>query len=253
MSDVSKTGRDEIVIKGVPASPGIVVGTAYVHTRKTPVINHDHIDEEMVPVHLKLFKNAKNTLQQRWQTLLQNESSKVSKAILSAQIEIISDPELSGQVQSLITDHKQSARQAIDNAFTQYINLLAESGSDMMQNRMVDLTDIRDRLIEAAGDETRGPKPMQGEIFIAKDVSPREVIQLSHQNVRGLVMEQGGHTSHAAIIARSMGLPAVVGAKGIVGAVEPNSAVYINGDEGTVTIHPGAEKTGSGPKLECRK
>lgn len=249
----SPFNADEIVIQGVPAASGIAVGKAYVHKKVMPIIDAKRIDEEMVPVQLKLFQNAQKNLSNHWELLLQKEASKVSKAILTAQIEIISDPELTNQVEDLIKTEYHTAQQAIHKAFNKYIDLLAETGSNVMRDRMIDLTDIRDRLIETATGEENVLQTKQGDILIAREISPREVIQLSHQNVKGFVMEQGGHTSHAAIMARSMGIPAVVGAKGVIDKVKGNTSVYINGENGRVAINPADEKWEEAQKWEAER
>ena len=241
MDDLQDTQADELIIKGVPASPGIVLGNVYIHEKVRPVIESDHIEEHLIPDQIDLFDHAKQRLKKRWELLMEEEPNEESKSILEAQIAIITDPELSNQVEVYIKKERHSAQQAVNKAFTNYINILSESDSENMKNRMIDISDIRDRLIEFAGDRKPTENRKEGDILVSEEISPREVIQLSHQKVKGFVMEKGGHTSHAAIIARSMGIPAVVGAKGIVRQLGDEQLVCLNGESGLVTVNPSDE------------
>lgn len=241
MSNSSPSLSSEMIIQGVPASPGLVVGKAFRYHHQVPVVESVRVDEDMIPVQLEIFKNARQTLQERWRQLLEKEDNEESKAILSAQLQIIADPELSAQIELYIEDERYGAQQAIDKAFRNYIQLLSDSGNDRLRDRMIDLTDIRDRLVEAAGASHLPMETSEGDVLVAREVSPREVIQLSHRNVRGIIMEKGGHTSHAAIIARSMAIPAVVGAKGATRHLGEETTVCVNGESGLVIFNPSNE------------
>lgn len=242
MSNSTESHSDEVIIQGVPASPGMAVGTVARHRRRVPDVDASHIEPDMIPRQLEVFRAARRALQQHWKGLMAQAESEDSRAILAAQVEIVDDPELTARIESYIEDEQQGAQQAIDKAFNTYIRLLSESDNDRMKDRLIDLTDIRDRLLEEAGTgPSAGPDGADGDIVVAEELSPREVIQLSHRDIRGIVMEKGGHTSHAAIIARSVAIPAVVGAKGAAGRLSDGDTVCINGESGLVIINPSEE------------
>lgn len=238
MSEQENATSQEILIQGVPASPGMAMGKAFVYHRTTPEIKSGRIEEEQIAAHISLFHTARQVLEKQWQNLRQKENNKQSKAILAAQIAIINDPDLSSQIKKLIENDRYGAQRAIDQAFNIYIEKISQADNEMMADRMIDLSDIRDRLLEAAGSKKTTSFSKAGDILIAEEISPREVIQLSHQNIKGFVMEQGGNTSHAAIIARSVGIPAVVGAKGSIKQINDETIVCLDGERGLVSINP---------------
>jgi phosphotransferase system enzyme I (PtsI) len=229
---------EEIIINGVPASPGTVMGKAYLQNNAAPAVESERIEEVHISDHLNQFENACESLRGEWTKLHEQVQNDETKTIIAAQMEIIADPELAAQVKAYIKNDRFGARRSIKLAFAGYMELLAESGSKRMEGRMVDLADIRDRLMEAADPQKKEDASETGDILVAREITPREVIQLSHQQVKGFVMEQGGHTSHAAIIARSMGIPAVVGAKGTTRHINETTMVCLNGEQGLVIINP---------------
>ena len=238
MSTSRASQKDEILIQGVPASPGVAMGQAFVYTKKSPEVETDRIGEHLVSDEITAFHSARAKLQSEWKKLLEKEEDSQSKAIISAQIEIIGDPDLASLIEGFIQDKQHRAQHAIMKAFKQYIDRLADTGNAVLADRLIDLSDIRDQLVEAMGSEQPAMALKNGDILVAAEISPREVIQLSHQDIQGFVMEQGGNTSHAAIIARSVGIPAVVGAKGIMKKIEDDATICLDGQLGLVSIHP---------------
>ncbi|HYW35655.1 MAG TPA: phosphoenolpyruvate--protein phosphotransferase [Balneolaceae bacterium] len=244
MRDSQPTSLEEITIQGVPASPGRVAGKAIVQINEGPDINTSHISDEETAEQIKRFRKASRTLRRRWTRLKKEEKLQASKDILAVQIAVISDPELLKEVQEFIKEDHYSVQGAVKEAFSKYINLLSTAASERMQSRMVDLADIRDSLIKAIEGQKEPSQKNGGDIVVAEELSPREVVELSRSDIKGLVTEKGGDTSHAAIIARSMGIPMVVGVQGITGYIDTdgNTRIFIDGASGLVTINP-AEKT----------
>lgn len=232
---------NEVLVQGVAASPGIVMGNACIHQAKRPVIPTGRIDKEMVSEELTLFREACEKLRQRWRSIKEREADKKSSTILATQIDILSDPELIAQIELYIKQDYYRAQQAINKTFERYIKRFSNSGSEVMDERAIDLADMRDRLIEATVTDISTLVANEGDILVAEEFSPREIIQLSHQKVKGFVMERGGNTSHAAIIARSIGIPAVVGAKGILENLADEDMIYLDGEKGTVSVNPSEE------------
>lgn len=230
--------KDEILIQGVPASPGVAMGQVFVYRKKSPEIETERIEKHLISDEITVFHSAREKLKTEWKQLLKKEDDSESQAIISAQIEIIGDPDLASLVEEFIQDKQHRAQHAIIKAFKRYIDRLADSGNSVMADRMIDLSDIRDQLVEAAGINQPVLLSKNGDIVVSEEISPREVIQLSHQNIKGFIMEQGGNTSHAAIIARSVGIPAVVGAKGIMDKIEDEATVCLDGQLGLVSINP---------------
>ncbi len=233
-SDVPK----EILIEGIPASPGAVVGFAYIHSKEKAPSKPAKIEKTQVSSHLESFDSAREKLITQWEALQNIQSDESLRNVLSAQIEIIRDPELAKRIKGLIKNEHFGVQKAVKKAFEEYIDIFTKSGSTVLGERVIDVTDIRDQLLEAVGGNKPTKIEKKGDIVVAQELSPREVIALSHQNIKGIIMERGGSTSHAAIIARSVGIPAVTGARKATELISDNVKVCLNGQSGIVYINP---------------
>ncbi|MFC4531631.1 phosphoenolpyruvate--protein phosphotransferase [Sphaerisporangium dianthi] len=162
--------------------------------------------------------------------------------VLAAQAMIARDPTLSSEVADLV-NAGTSAERAVYEAFMRYNDILAQIGG-YLGERVADLEDIRDRVIaELAGLPARG-LPEKGDkpyVLVARDLAPADTALLSRDIVAAFVTEQGGPTSHTAILARAMGVPAVVACAGATSIVNGTS-VLVDGATGTVGLVPSQEE-----------
>ncbi|MEV7965193.1 phosphoenolpyruvate--protein phosphotransferase [Sphaerisporangium sp. NPDC088356] len=165
-----------------------------------------------------------------------------ARDVLEAQALIARDPTLSAEVAELI-DAGTAAERAVYEAFGRYHDMLAEIGGYLGQ-RVADLDDIRDRVIaELTGIPMPG-LPEKGErpyVLVARDLAPADTVLLSKEVVAAFVTEQGGPTSHTAILARSMGVPAVVACSGATSIVN-GTFVLVDGTTGMVGLVPSDEE-----------
>lgn len=238
---IEEPRQKELLIQGIAASPGSVLGLAYLHSPENGDSLPQKANHGNTATHLASFSQAKQELIEEWKQLIAQQNDDTSKAILEAQAQIIRDPELGNRIKSLIKKEQLGVQQAIQQTFEEYITIFAKSGSPVVSERIIDFTDIRDRLMEATGHYDAPTIDKKGEIAVAQELSPREVITLSNIGVKGIITERGGHTSHAAIIARSMGIPAVMGATNITRLITDQPMVGLNGNRGTVYINPTEE------------
>lgn len=238
MNKTKNNNSKEIFIEGIPASPGSVIGSAYIHSHDNTVPSSEGIDESEVSDHLEDFDRGHQKLIEKWKKLSKNQNNQTTRDILAAQIEIIRDPELIKRVKTLIKENQRSVQQAITEAFDEYIDLFSKSGSPVVTDRLIDLTDIRDRLIETAEHRTAPEIKTKGDIAVAQELSPREIIELSNRGIKGVIMERGGRTSHAAIIARSVGIPAVTGASNATNVIADQTRICLNGEHGFIYVNP---------------
>lgn len=237
-TDVEQSASSEFVLKGVPASNGIAMGKGYIYRRPKPVINTDKINAGSVTKHLELFDEAKRVIETELVRLKRKEVDDISLQVIDAQIEMVNDPELEEQVKRLIQKQKHSVDYAVKKVFDSYLEMLKKSKNKITQERIIDLEDVRDRLIQVATNYSIELDIEPGSIVVAEDISPREVIQFSDYNISALVTDHGGQTSHASILARSMGIPSVVGTKRTCQLVESSSQIIVDGNEGMVIIDP---------------
>jgi phosphotransferase system enzyme I (PtsI) len=164
-----------------------------------------------------------------------------AQAVLEAQAQMARDPELLADVERRITVGA-TAERAVFDAFAQYRALLAGAGA-YLAGRVADLDDVRNRIVaRLMGVPTPGvPDSDQPYVLFARDLAPADTALLDPALVLGFVTEEGGPTSHSAILARSLGVPAVVALPGALQVAE-GSVVAVDGSTGDVLVEPGARE-----------
>ncbi|MGW5863549.1 phosphoenolpyruvate--protein phosphotransferase [Streptomyces sp. NPDC055239] len=164
-----------------------------------------------------------------------------AQAVLEAQAMIAQDPELIADVDRRITVGS-SAERAIYDAFSHYRELLAGAG-EYMAGRVADLDDVRNRIVaRLLGVPMPGvPDSDEPYVLIARDLAPADTALLDPALVLGFVTEEGGPTSHSAILARALGVPAIVALPG-AGELAEGTVVAVDGSTGEIFVEPSAEK-----------
>lgn len=236
----NELATEEILLSGAPAAPGIAIGKANLYRRSRPTISGHEITNEEIDHQLRQFDRALTEAEQKLRELLNTQESEEAADLLQAQIEIINDPDLRKRVEIEISKHNQPADAAIDKVFGVYLDLMEGHQKDALQERFIDIADVRDRLIEIVNNEGKQEEVEQNTILVARNLSPREVIEFSEQNIRGIVMDHGGTTSHAAILAHSMQIPTVVGVENASSSISSNELIILNGNQGEVVVNPTA-------------
>lgn len=228
----------ELELKGAPASSGSVIGKAIIYKKKEFDIQSSTITKEEVLDHINEFKKARIQMESELQALQEDSNSDEATDIIGAQIEMVNDPELADNIEKLIKEDLYSAEFAIKHAFDDYIRLINNSDNPQIRERSIDISDIRDRLLEYVNKENASPGIETGCIVVTNDLSPREVISLTKYHISGIIMDRGGVTSHAAIIARSLGIPAIVGTKNATDSINGEQKVAMDGDSGKIYVNP---------------
>ncbi len=228
----------ELELEGAPASSGSAIGKAFVYKKKEFDIQSSTIKKEEVLDHINEFKKARIEVETELQEMREDSVSGEASDIIDTQIEMVNDPVLAGEIEKLIKEDLYSVEFAVQRAFEDYIRLMNNSDNHQARERSIDISDIRDRLLEYINKESEGPGIENGCIVVSQDLSPREVISLTNYQISGIIMDRGGVTSHAAIIARSLGIPAVVGAKTATESIDSDLRVAMDGDSGKIFVNP---------------
>lgn len=237
-------GQEQHVIHGIAASPGIAIAKGIVYRKDKPVISSETIDSEKVPEHVRRFENAKEIIEKELNRMRNKEIDSTTLEIIEAQIEMVNDPEVHKQVVNRIKKNNHAVDFAIQQVFEAYLDMMEQSSNEATRERMVDVEDIRDRLIQVANNYSVDYKIEPGSIIVAEDLSPREVIKFADLDIKGIVMERGGKLSHASIIAHSMGIPCIVGGKRASKLIESGNRLIIDGRDGLVIIEPDKQTSG---------
>jgi phosphotransferase system enzyme I (PtsI) len=241
--------------KGIGVSPGVAVGTAYcIHEI---YVNPDtkRLEESEVCSELERYDAARENTAADLHALYQKVASQVGAdeaAIFRTHESILHDPAFTAKIRAWIVDERLNAQGALNRLIEEYTALFASTKDDYIKER---LADVRDVVIRLSGHLTDVLQPqletLPGPlILVANELLPSQVVTLGDREVAGIVTETGGQTSHAAILARSRGVPAVSGVKGLVRLVKTGDSVVVDGREGHVLVNPDAETLSAYLKLQ---
>ena len=232
-------------IYGVGAAEGIGIGVAkVVREQSVEVIKKDIPDiETEVKNFMEILEITKAETEEMSQILKKNASVKEAE-ILFGHIMLMSDPMLVDEIVNRIKNDKVCAEYAIDEVCNQYAAVFASMDDELMQQRSTDMHDIKLRLIKKilGIESTDLSKLPYGSILVAKDLTPSMTAGLNPENVLGIVTEFGGKTSHSAILARALEIPAVVGISDLPDDIKDDTDILIDGENGEVIILPNEEE-----------
>lgn len=235
-------------LQGTSAAPGIAVG---------PVFHYKQTDLDLHAAKIQTDLNTAMS-QAREQLAQLNQQMKDKKlgaeaAIFEAHIELLEDPELSEAVQTRIANHENPA-EAWQAAIHERAALLAALKDEILSARAADLRDVGRRVLNLmfGVTETGLQLPATPVIILARDLSPSDTASFDPERVLGFCIVEGGPTSHIAILARALGLPAIVGAPESILALPENTPVILNGNDGTLTPNPAADVLARAAEVQKR-
>ena len=235
-----------IVIKGVAASPGIAIGKAHVLEAEEIVINRVDIPKQMVRQEVRRFKGA---LEATYRDL-DNAESKVLKMLgkeharlIDTHRLILRDPLITKDVPRRIQGERVNAEFALSEALEVVNQMFEQMKDEFFRERRHDLFDVGKRLLSHLMKQEKKAvtEIKQAAILVARNLLPSDTLNLKENNVLGFVTDLGGKTSHTAILAQSMEIPAVVGLSDASQRIKTGDQVIVDGEQGLVIIHPSPE------------
>ncbi|EJL47313.1 phosphoenolpyruvate-protein phosphotransferase [Brevibacillus agri] len=232
-------------IVGVKASAGVAIGKAFLLTAPDMQIKTVAVEDAASEIHRfeEALERAKADLQQI-ALRVEKEMGAEQADIFRAHLLVLEDPELVDTVKDKITQEMTNAESALHDVAQAFIGLFEQMDNDYMRERAADIRDVTKRVLAyLLGVNFFHPGSLTEEVIIvAEDLTPSDTAQLDRRYVKGFVTDIGGRTSHSAIMARSLEIPAVVGTQTITSAVQPSTLVILDGHEGVVIIDPSEEE-----------
>ncbi len=230
---------------GIGASNGISHAKAYILVDNMPTIERISIDD--VQSEITKYNNAVSLASEQIAKLKEGAMEKLGpeKAmVFDAHIGILMDPEMANQVKGKIESEKVNASFATKEVAEFFKNMFLSMDDEYMKERAADVADVTNRLIKIIeGVEIKDLTLINEEVVIlAHDLTPSETSQLNPEFVKGFITEIGGRTSHSAIMARSLEIPAVVGCGSVVFDVEEGTDLLMDGSTGEVLLNPSTEE-----------
>jgi phosphotransferase system enzyme I (PtsI) len=233
------------VLRGVGVSPGVAFGPALVIRLDFPDVPNRAVPPAQVEEEVRRLHDAVEavvaSLRELGQRVYERAGPEEAR-IFDAQIEMAKDEYFLRAVEQLIRNNALSAETAYEFKALEVRNLWSNSASARLRDRLADLHSIQmrmlQRLLGRKLDELWSVAPDEQVIVVARELSPGLTVQLDRDHVVGLVSEEGTRTSHAAILAHSLGIPAVMGAMGALASIPDGRTLLIDGQGGTVVIEP---------------
>ena len=231
-------------LQGVPASPGIVVGPVHLLRWEVPDVATRIIGDDSIPGELDRFREAVERAKERLAHVRDRAAAHAGPeeaAIFDVQIGILDDHDLANQVESYIRQNL-AAEKAFDVVLHEWRARFAHHSSPMMRERVGDLTDVHIRLLSLLlglpdHDPVEVAKGAKA-ILVTHDLTPSLTVQLDREAIAGIATDAGTRTSHVAILARSLGLPAVVGLREAIQRLTGGEHAVLDGSTGTLVINP---------------
>ena len=231
------------IIKGIAAAPGIAIAKAYLYKKEIQEIEEEFIDD--VDVAIKSFTDSLEKSKKELNKILLLAVDKMGKnraSIFEAQIMILDDPVLIQTIKDRISKEKRTPCFIVDEEISKYQKMMEVSEASYMQERAHDIEDIKNRIIRNLKKKKWKSRIENDVIVVTDSITPADTVLFSRVNVKGYVTNFGGLTSHAAIVARALNIPAVLGIHDATLRIKDGDTLIVDGLHGDVIINPTKEQ-----------
>ncbi|HJV30905.1 MAG TPA: phosphoenolpyruvate--protein phosphotransferase [Bacillales bacterium] len=233
-----------MLLKGIAASNGIAIAKAY--RLVEPDLSFETKTVEDIAGEVERFRTAIEKSKSELEAI--RDRAKVDlgadkAAIFEAHLLVLSDPELNTPIEDKISSEKVNAESALKETADMFVTMFEQMDNEYMKERAADIRDVTKRVLcHLLGVQMVNPSMISEEVVIvAEDLTPSDTAQLNRQFVKGFTTNIGGRTSHSAIMARSMEIPAVVGTKTATEEINNGDLIIVDGLKGEVHINPSSE------------
>jgi phosphotransferase system enzyme I (PtsI) len=237
----------EIILKGIPAAAGIASGPAFILDKQEFIVPPRAIMEKEIPIEIARFEEALIKTREEILSIQKKMSTNfqgIHAQIFDAHLLVLEDRTLIEEVIKRIKDEKLSAEYVFFEVLKKYIKMFSNIEDEYLRERVGDINDVGRRILKNLMDESKLHEldHLSEEIVIVShDLSPSDTASMYNRNILAFVTDIGGRTSHTAIMAKSLGVPAVVGLKDATLRINNQDHVIVDGRKGLVVINPTEE------------
>jgi phosphoenolpyruvate-protein phosphotransferase (PTS system enzyme I) len=241
---MSKAAKQEITLKGIPASPGIAIGPVYLFRKHEPTIQIRVIAAGEVENEISRLQNAiarsKKELTKVFDFAEQKLGSEQSK-IFEAQLLLLEDVVLFEVVYKRLKQERKNVEFLIQDEMEKYHRLMLASSDKYARERADDLLDVENRILRNLEEQKLVSKIDGSHIIVTHNLAAADALIFSRNDVMAYVTEIGGATSHMALLARALKIPAVVGVHQISSLIQSDDPMIVDGYDGAIILHPSPE------------
>lgn len=237
----------EIVLKGVPAAPGIAIGRCFIMDKQDFIVPPRVVMPEEVPIEIARFEEAllatKSEIREI-QGKIRKDIDSDHANIFDAHLMVLEDQSMLNDVIGGIESEKLSAEFVFSKVIKKYVQMISRLNDEYLKERISDINDVARRVLKNLMDEDKFHDITHWNedlIIVAHDLSPSETASMYKKNIIAFVTDIGGKTSHTAIMAKSLGVPAVVGLKDATLRIQNQDYVIVDGRKGLVIVSPTEE------------
>jgi len=239
--------KSEIVLRGVPASPGIAVAPAVLMASEQEHYPEREISEEEIPREIARFEEALIKTRHQLHEIERRVAEAIgedSAGIFDAHLLVVDDRAFVEEVIQGLRKYRLNVEAVLMRVAEKYASALAAVDDDYLRERSADVRDVARRIVRNLSGISVGGLESVSEpcIVVAHDLAPSDTATMPRDKVAGFVTDLGSMTSHTAIMARALAIPAVVGLRDVSVRVSPGDMVLVDGSRGIVVVNPSAEK-----------
>lgn len=247
MSEEQAGQTRETVLKGIGVSPGVVIGKTFLVTTEEDRVVERAISDDEIPREIARFEDALIKTRSQIHEIQQKVSNAIgqeSASIFDAHLLVVDDRSFVEEVIRNLRSQKRNVEVILGMVAERYANALAQLEDDYLRERAADVRDVTRRILRnLSGQSTSQLSQLEHQcVIVANDLAPSETATLNKDKVIGFITDLGSPTSHTAIMARALAIPAVVGLHDVSVRVSPGDEVLIDGHKGIVVIHPSRER-----------
>jgi len=247
MSDVSQVEGNKQIMRfsGIAASRGIAIGPAYRYYRTLLYAEERDLTPEETKREIERFDAAVAKAKLELEKVRRVAEQKVgtpASSIFEAQMMMVSDEFILNSIRERIKHELKSAAYVVDTEFSHHQHVLQTGDNPLMRERVDDVEDIKQRILRYLLDREKWLSKIEHpSILVAEFLTPADAILFARANVLGFAIDGGGITSHVAILARSLGIPAVVAMHSAAQSINTNDIVVLDGERGELIVNPDPE------------
>ena len=237
----------EVILKGIAAAPGIVAGFAFILDKQEFIVPPRAIMEKEVPIEIARFEEALIKTREEIlsiQKKMTAEFQGLHAQIFDAHLLVLEDRTLIEEVIKRIKEERFSAEYVFFEVLKKYIKMFSNIEDEYLRERVGDVNDVGRRILKNLMDENKLHELdhlTEELIIVSHDLSPSDTATMYNKNIRAFVTDIGGRTSHTAIMAKSLGVPAVVGLKDATLRINNQDYIIVDGRKGLVILNPSHE------------
>ncbi len=242
-----KNSKEEIILKGIAASPGVAHGTALLYLQKELDVPSYDLRPEAIDAEIERFDQAILQTREEITAVRHKVAASLGEGearIFDAHLMVLEDGALLDEVNSELRSTNKNVESCYHQIAERYISFFSSMEDEYLKDRVTDIRDVSRRLLQnlIGTNKSNLGELAAHSIIVSEDITPSDTADMDRSKLLGFITDAGGQTSHSVIMARSMRIPAVVGLHNATKAIQSGDQILVDGYDGIVVINPSEER-----------